>query len=452
MVVTPSASTGQIDVGATPVTGGQSRTLVVLIRYNTAIGGSVDIASIDDGGSGSNNERWALRSASGPLRIEVQGAGFTSALEPTVGEWALAAGIQDGPSKTGTGVYLAGKIQRWGSGGTIDTNPAYTLKMVGGRSEASTDISYGMSAMWNRALSLDELDALALDPFAIFRPDPRLFSRARLSIVSGAVELIVQSALHAHTADNVALTQANILSLADALHSHTADVPSLVQAHLLAIADTIHAHTVDNITLSTAVLLILADALHTHAVDSPTLIQANILALADALHAHAVDSPILVQANILSLADTLHVHIVDSPTLVQASILALDDTLHTHTAESPTLSIATLLILADAFHVHSVDSPTLTQANILAVAEALHAHLADVPVLIQANTLAVFDTLHGHTADNVILVALGAIIGGGYVSLDIEDAQYIISDLSRISYILSDIGLIIYTPNDILSD
>jgi hypothetical protein len=53
-------------------------------------------------------------------------------------------------------------------------------------------------------------------------------------------------ASHAHTADQVTLTQRT--TVADASHAHTADQVTLTQKHVIAPADALHAHTADQVT------------------------------------------------------------------------------------------------------------------------------------------------------------------------------------------------------------
>jgi len=66
---------------------------------------------------------------------------------------------------------------------------------------------------------------------------------------SSSVTLTLADAAHAHTADNVVLSEAPYLTIADALHGHTAGTPSLVTDTWMGVADGGHAHVADNITL-----------------------------------------------------------------------------------------------------------------------------------------------------------------------------------------------------------
>lgn len=206
---------------------------------------------------------------------------------------------------------------------------------------------------------------------------------------------------HAHTADSVALTQANVLTVQDAVHAHAAESPTLTQAHTLAVADTAHGHVAGSVALTQASTLAVADAGHGHAADAVSLTQAHTLSIADAAHGHTAESPALTLAGSLAVSDSLHTHTADALTLTQASQLVIQSALHAHTADSPALSVAFLLAVSDALHAHAAENPALSVAGALVVADALHAHAADSLALTQAHVLVVTDALHGHSADVV---------------------------------------------------
>jgi hypothetical protein len=70
---------------------------------------------------------------------------------------------------------------------------------------------------------------------------------------SGAVDLTIQDAGHAHSADAATLTVSSYLAAADASHAHSADNLALVTDSSLAIADAAHAHAADSIELEIVV-------------------------------------------------------------------------------------------------------------------------------------------------------------------------------------------------------
>lgn len=247
----------------------------------------------------------------------------------------------------------------------------------------------------------------------------------------GGVTLIVQDALHSVSAENVALTQAHVLTVQDASHAVSAegDLP-LSQANTLSITDALHATSVDNIALQVGLTLVVSESLHPHVVDSLNLIQAHVLVVAGSAHAHTVDNVVLssgiqlsvagaahdqsaenvdlVQAHTLQVQDTAHAASADNVDLVQANTLSVAEALHAVTVDSPALDISATLTVADSLHTASADGDlALTQAYVLAVQEALHAASAGNIDLSQGVSLIVSDALHAALSENLSLVIPG---------------------------------------------
>lgn len=190
-----------------------------------------------------------------------------------------------------------------------------------------------------------DVKALTRNPFGLY-PAPRRSCFIGGFPVGGTPTLTIADALHAHTADNLTLTQQHVLTVADASHAHLADGLTLTQNHVLAIADALHAHAADNVVLSVEGTLAVADALHAHTADNLALTQTHVLAVADALHAHLADNLTLVSGGTtLEIADALHAHLADSPALTQLHILTVSDALHAHLADTLTLSVPGAAIL-----------------------------------------------------------------------------------------------------------
>jgi len=238
----------------------------------------------------------------------------------------------------------------------------------------------------------------------------RTLTLALLPDAGGTPTLVVADATHAHSADNVALTQHNALVVDDALQAHTVDAVALVQHNLLAVAETLHGHTVDNVTLTVGAGLVVADALQAHTVDNVDLTQHNVLAVDDALHAHSADNVTLTAAGGLTVQDALHGHTVDNVALTQHNVLAVDDALHGHTVDELGLTQHNTLAVADAVQAHTADAVVLSQHVVLVVAEAVHAHTVDAVALTQHNVLTVADAFHAHLAEPALFQI--PIIGG----------------------------------------
>lgn len=222
---------------------------------------------------------------------------------------------------------------------------------------------------------------------------------------SGSTPLVIQDATHAHAADNLALTQHNVLAIQDATHGHSADNLALTQHNILAIQDASHAHTADNEVLGVG--LTVQDATHGHTADEVGLTQHHVLAIQDASHGHAADNLALTQHNVLVIQDAAHGHAADNLVLTQHNALAVQDALHAHAADNLTLTAfepggPTTLAIQDAAHAHAADGDLVLGVG-LVIADASHGHAADNLVLTQHNVLAIADALHAHTADSLTL-------------------------------------------------
>jgi hypothetical protein len=156
---------------------------------------------------------------------------------------------------------------------------------------------------------------------------------------SGAANLVIADATHAHSADSPSLTQDHQLAVQDAAHAHAADALDLTQQHVLAIDEASHAHAADSLTLTTEDALAIAEALHGHIADGVVLTQEHVLAVADALHEHTADEVTLDTATALQIADAVHEHLADNLGLTQAHVLAIAEALHAHRAGDVVLGV-----------------------------------------------------------------------------------------------------------------
>lgn len=202
------------------------------------------------------------------------------------------------------------------------------------------------------------------------------------SVGGGDTALVVADVDHAHTAEDLALTQAFVLTVADASHATGSENLALTQAHMLAIADVGHTHAVDSPALIQAFLLVLSDVSHNHDVENLSLVQAYLLAVADSTHAHAVDPVVLVQQFLLAVADAAHSHESENVDLQSGLVLAIQNVEHAHAVENLALTQAQLLVIQDVAHAHAVETFALIQDFILLVADANHAHTAGSVILI----------------------------------------------------------------------
>lgn len=184
-----------------------------------------------------------------------------------------------------------------------------------------------------------------------FKPEPAVAS----------TNLVVADGAHAHTADNITLTQVHELVVAEALSAHSVDNVALTQVHVLTVADAQSTHTADNIVLTQVHNLVVGDAISAHTADNVVLTTSTILVVADAQSAHAADNVTLTQTHNLTVADAVSTHTADNITLTQVHVLTVDDGAHSHTADGPlSLTQVHQLVVADTQHTHVADNVVLS--------------------------------------------------------------------------------------------
>ena len=258
--------------------------------------------------------------------------------------------------------------------------------------------------------------------------------------------LVVQDAAHAHPVGNIALTQANTVSVSSPSHAHAAQGLTLPTSVTLTVQSAVKAHSADSVSLSVpstsaqrqyqlpgyqfinetgtrqyqlpggpfinetapsasvGVDLIVQNTAHGHTAQNVILGQANVLVVNGALHGHTAQSNALTQANALAVQGTAHAHTAQNVALSQATTLSVQGTIHAHAAQNVSLVQANTLTVQGTIHAHATQNVSLVQANVLAVQGSTHAHTAQNILLSQAIGLNVQSTLHAHTAQNVSLV------------------------------------------------
>jgi hypothetical protein len=215
--------------------------------------------------------------------------------------------------------------------------------------------------------------------------------------------LVAQDAAHAHIAENAAVVQTHILIVDGSTHSHIAENTALAQVHQLSVQDAAHAHSADNVALSQTHDLAVDSASHAHVAESVLLVQVHALAVQPAGHSHAAENAVLTQTHMLGVQDAIHDHAADNVVIDQAVVLTVQDAVHEHTATSPAITQTHELVADNASHTHTADSPPLVQVHALAVDDAVHAHSVENVAITQIHTLTVQGTAHGHLADNAVL-------------------------------------------------
>jgi hypothetical protein len=153
-------------------------------------------------------------------------------------------------------------------------------------------------------------------------------------------------------------TEHGTITVFNALHGHSAASVGLVVD--LTVASCVHAHTADNVDLTQGYVLTVASATHTHSAGAVVLVVD--LIVASAVHAHAAGNVALVQQHVLAVDGAVHAHLADNVTLAAAGsfTLTVQSAGHGHTADNVVLGFIPILVIANALHTHTASNVTLS--------------------------------------------------------------------------------------------
>lgn len=316
---TASATT---TIGAVPFVGSKTFTVIIVLAAPTAstasaealrIGGASNGIRLDIGttGGGINPARWTANGVANLTPQIFNISAFSTAPMVSVASFSGSnAEVWSGATAPAGGIEAG--VQYFSQSVSMATPTTRTVQIAGG---AARHI-YGVVVL-PRRVSDAEARQIVANPWRLFEPERRIWVPVSASGGGSSTNLVIQSALHAHTADGPTLTTDSALAIADALHAHSADALTLGTDLQLAVADALHAHAAESLTLDMGVALLVADATHGHTADGLTLVTDSALAVADALHAHAADNLTLAAdgAADLVIQDALHGHAADELTL-----------------------------------------------------------------------------------------------------------------------------------------
>jgi hypothetical protein len=240
-------------------------------------------------------------------------------------------------------------------------------------------------------------------------PSSFLSLGTELAVGAPVITLVIQNAAHAHTAQNLALTQVHSLTAQNASHSHTAQNLSLTQVHLLTVQNASHSHTAANLTLTQVHNLTVQNASHSHTAGNLALTQVHSLVVQNASHAHSAANTVLTQVHLLIVQSASHSHTAENLVINVSTNLTIANAAHSHTAGNLVLTQIHNLAVQNAAHSHAAANVNLTQVHNLTVQDANHAHTAQNLILTQAHNLTVAGASHTHSAENVVLVAQGTL-------------------------------------------
>lgn len=254
---------------------------------------------------------------------------------------------------------------------------------------------------YDRVLTDQEIKLLSTRPAILHeRVDPKVYLFLG---AAGSVELVVAAINQSQSVDNVALTQANTLSVNAVDQSQNVDNVVLTQANTLSINAIDQDQSVDNVDLTQSINLSVNAVDQSQNVDNVVLVQSNVLALNSVDQDQSVDNVVLTTGVTLSLQEIGQSQGVDNIDLVQANVLAVNGIDQAQTVDNITLSTGILLAVAALSQSQSVDNVALTQANTLSVNPVDQDQSIEAVLLTQANTLAVNAINQAQSVDNIVL-------------------------------------------------
>lgn len=218
----------------------------------------------------------------------------------------------------------------------------------------------------------------------------------------GADTLTIDQVRHGHTVEQLSLTQAVTLAVADTFQAHRAEHPELLQAATLSVDGVSHLHTAEQAVLAQAHALAVANALHGHAAAAVALTQANTVSAHAVRHPHRTQTLELGVGDTVTVRDVLHAQTAHAVEITQAGIIAVQTVRQQHRADPVVLSESITLSPQSAVHGHTTEALALTQEHILAVRSLVHGQTAEQIQLLADATLVVSDVLHAHLVDRVI--------------------------------------------------
>jgi hypothetical protein len=176
-MITPSiASTPYgtcTELEPTPISGSQNRTVLGgVYAYNTS--GNAGIFTIGYGDTGPTGERWTFRSLDDWLRIEIQGSGYNTGTRYMTYSNYHFVGCRLNGTTLGDHTLFCDEFKE-NATGTGGVNTASTNSIRLGQPYNTSDSTKSMSgyvwmALWNRALSDEEITDIRLDPYQLVMP------------------------------------------------------------------------------------------------------------------------------------------------------------------------------------------------------------------------------------------------------------------------------------------
>ena len=285
--------------------------------YFYAVGGETSVVFPDTGGGTNDGVSGAVMEFSG-VASAAQGGPFSTAIQKATGTGSAHADPPQIATTAGDCVVIMGGAAHATAGVTFTAPTNYTTNALAGTAGTDT-ISSGAGMAYRLSGYANPENPGAFTASATAAGDSWNAVTLALKPAPPPV-LVIADTASASLADNVVLTQHNIL----------------------AVADTASASLIDNLTLTAhdpGNGLIIQDAADASLIDNVVLTQHNVLAVQDTASASLVDNLALTQHNVLAVQDTASTSTADNIALVQHNVLVVQDATSGSTIDNVVLSI-----------------------------------------------------------------------------------------------------------------
>ncbi len=140
------------------ITGGQARTITAWVYLDTS---TSDMGVVALGEKATGKKYTFKVTSANDLRIEIEGTGYTSSLSLNDDEWHHVAITQSGANLNTAVLYLDGSSENSTTSATTNTNEIGE-NYIGRAPESGTFLDGNLAnvAIWNRALSSDEINSV----------------------------------------------------------------------------------------------------------------------------------------------------------------------------------------------------------------------------------------------------------------------------------------------------
>ena len=307
-----------------PITGSQNRTFLGEVS-NLVHGAEGNIFHIHDTGTSGSGARWSVRVAgsgsSDVLRIEIQGGGHTSFLQVLGGTNHFVGCRLDGTQLQHHSLYVDDNKEDASGSNSIVTSSTATCRL-GGRDASASSLSSSVDsikwgALWDRALTDEEIESIRLSPYQFLKPKqaPIYFT---LEAAGGEDALLADDVQSTSNVTTPVVGQEHALISTDVQSTSELSPPVLAQVHVL---NNTSVQSTSNVT-------------------TPVVAQVHVLNNTSVQSTSEVTTPSLAQVHVLNNTSVTSTSEVSNPAIFEPSedALTANNVVSLSSVSTPSLS------------------------------------------------------------------------------------------------------------------